>query len=151
MCFCHHWSEVRGSRLLPDCLDTMAHDAPVCRLAQASCCQLSCYVGAAALLKSVEHPLLRLLQIAIRIWPDNSNAATSGSLSCYLDMRWSLQAAMGMEVEDINCYLQRMDGAEMLKRLQRQQQGWGLRGLGSSQTPEPKLQQGPSEQQSSGN
>eukprot|EP00891_Asterochloris_glomerata_P005256 jgi/Astpho2/5256/fgenesh1_pg.00074_%23_61_t len=62
-----------------------------------------------------------------------------------------LEAAMGMEVEDINCYLQRMDGAEMLKRLQRQQQGWGLRGLGSSQTPEPKLQQGPSEQQSSGN
>ena len=95
--------------------------------------------------------MLRLLQIAIRIWPDISNAATSGSLSCYLDMRWSLQAAMGMEVEDINCYLQRMDGAEMLKRLQRQQQGWGLRGLGSSQTPEPKLQQGPSEQQSSGN
>ena len=67
----------------------------------------------------------------------------------YIGMAWSLQAAMGMEVEDINCYLQQIDGAEMLKRLQRQQQGWGLRGLGSSQDPKPELQQGPSEQHSS--
>ena len=73
-----------------------------------------------------------------------------GYLSCFIDMSWSLQAAMGMEVEDINCYLQRLDGAEMLKRLQRQHQGWGLRGLGSSQDPAPGLQQGPSEQHSSG-
>ena len=61
---------------------------------------------------------------------------------------YGLQAAMGMEVEDINCYLQRLDGAEMLKRLQRQQHGWGLQGLG--QSPEPELQQGPSQQHSSG-
>ena len=55
---------------------------------------------------------------------------------------------MGMEVEDINCYLQRLDGVEMLARLQRQQHGWGLQGLG--QSPEPELQQGPSQQHSSG-
>ena len=74
----------------------------------------------------------------------------AGHFSCYIDMGGSLQAAMDMEDEDINCYLQRLDGAEMLQRLQRQQQGWGLRGLGSSQNPDPKLQQGASEQHSSG-